>query len=560
MSNLYGNPHSASDPAKLSGKVVDETREKTLRFFGADPEHFDLVFVANATAAIKLVQESFKDLGNTIAAADGEEGGFRYFYHVDCHNSVVGVRESADPDYHCFRNNAEVEEWLSGSSDPNQSSKLGLFAYPGQSNMTGRRLPLSWTGRLRASNHPAHQDTYSLLDAAALATTSPLNQIFSDPNTAPDFTSVSFYKIFGYPDLGALIVRKASGNILRWGRKYFGGGTVSLVTVLGNKPWFENKEVLHESLEDGTLPFHNIIALNAAIDTHERLYGPDPMTTISKHCTFLGKYLYDEMSSLVHSTTGAPVCKIYKGVESAYGDSTTQGATIAFNIQLSNGEYVPYTSVVETLANERKIFVRAGQLCNPGGIASHLNFNIWHIKRLWSNGHRCGQAHLTGTEIVNGKPTGVVRVSLGAMTTLANVDAFITFLREEFMVAPVAELQSVQSSVNNVEGYAIQTFARESLRLTPFQPPLAPSFRSASAQPSTPHSQHRWGSDSTEVSTFALAVEETALPVKITQQISSKPTYIPTIENIEGVAQRKGLKELWRYKGSKHLRSVKAVA
>jgi molybdenum cofactor sulfurtransferase len=177
------------------------------------------------------------------------------------------------------------------------------------------------------------------------------------------------------------------------------------------------------------------------------------------------------MSSLVHSTTEVPVCKIYKGVESTYGDSTTQGATIAFNIQLSNGEYVPYTSVVETLANERKIFVRAGQLCNPGGIASHLNFNIWHIKRLWSNGHRCGQAHLTGTEIVNGKPTGVVRVSLGAMTTVANVDALITFLREEFMIAPVAELQSVQSSVTNVEmGYAGHTFARESLRLSPFQP------------------------------------------------------------------------------------------
>jgi molybdenum cofactor sulfurtransferase len=431
--------------------------------------------------------------------------------------------------------------------------------------MTGRRLPLNWTGRLRASTHPSHQDTYSLLDAAALATTSPLNQIFSDPTTAPDFTSLSFYKIFGYPDLGALIVRKASGNILRWGRKYFGGGTVSLVTVLGKKPWFENKEVLHESLEDGTLPFHNIIALNAAIDTHERLYGPNSMVTISKHCTFLGKYLYDEMSSLVHST-GVPVCKIYQGVESQYGDSTTQGATIAFNIQLSNGAYVPYTSVAETLANDRKIFVRAGQLCNPGGIASHLSFNIWHIKRLWSNGHRCGQAHLTGTEIVNGKPTGVVRVSLGAMTTLANVDALITFLREEFMTAPLVETLtqplSVWSSVSNLEiGLSAQAFVRDSLHLNPFQPPLAPSIRTSSprsTRPSTPLSQRF---DSYEGGQKNFAVQETTLPVRNTQQESSKPVYIQaTKKNTEMECQRRGLKDLWRHKGAKHLRSVKAEA
>jgi molybdenum cofactor sulfurtransferase len=51
--NLYGNPHSASTPAKLSGWVVDETREKVLRFFGTDPEQFDLLFKSNATASIK---------------------------------------------------------------------------------------------------------------------------------------------------------------------------------------------------------------------------------------------------------------------------------------------------------------------------------------------------------------------------------------------------------------------------------------------------------------------------------------------------------------------------
>jgi molybdenum cofactor sulfurtransferase len=30
---------------------------------------------------------------------------------------------------------------------------------------------------------------------------------------------------------------------------------------------------LHDGLEDGTLPFHSILALGIAIDTHLRLYG-----------------------------------------------------------------------------------------------------------------------------------------------------------------------------------------------------------------------------------------------------------------------------------------------
>jgi hypothetical protein len=45
--NLYGNPHSAYDPAELSGHAVGSIRDQALRFFSVDPEHFDLVFTAS---------------------------------------------------------------------------------------------------------------------------------------------------------------------------------------------------------------------------------------------------------------------------------------------------------------------------------------------------------------------------------------------------------------------------------------------------------------------------------------------------------------------------------
>lgn len=44
-----------------------------------------------------------------------------------------------------------------------------------------------------------------------------------EASTAPDFTALSFYKIFGFPDLGALIVRKSTVSVLER-RKFFGGG------------------------------------------------------------------------------------------------------------------------------------------------------------------------------------------------------------------------------------------------------------------------------------------------------------------------------------------------
>jgi molybdenum cofactor sulfurtransferase len=53
--------------------------------------------------------------------------------------------------------------------------------------------------------------------------TSSMEPVFRDPEHAPDFTCLSMYKIFGFPDLGALVVRKDSGHILTL-RKYFGGG------------------------------------------------------------------------------------------------------------------------------------------------------------------------------------------------------------------------------------------------------------------------------------------------------------------------------------------------
>ncbi|KAL8994681.1 MAG: hypothetical protein Q9169_005411 [Polycauliona sp. 2 TL-2023] len=424
--HLLGNPHSQSPSSLRATELVETARTRVLHFFRADPQHFDLVFVANATAALKLVAEGVR--GQAI-------NGLWYGYHADAHTSLVGLRELASAGSRCFFTDAEVRQWLSQDMDlpgkgtvDGKAQAVGLFAYPAQSNMNGRRLPLDWPGQLRKCASAGNRELYSLLDAAAFVSTAQLD--LSDHENAPDFTALSFYKIFGFPDLGALIVRKEVGHVLLK-RQYFGGGTVDMVINGADDIWHATKQsALHEALEDGTPAFHSIAALHCALDVHSRLYGC--MSNISKHAGHLAAALYNRMASLVHSN-GAPVCTIYKHSDSDYNHPRTQGPTIAFNLRTCRGAWVG-KSEFERLATVNNIQLRTGGVCNPGGIASYLDLSPKEMRENYAEGLRCGN----GIDELNGKPTGIIRVSLGAMSTRGDVDACINF------VARFVDLESGQ--------------------------------------------------------------------------------------------------------------------
>ena len=420
--NLLGNPHSNSPSSMLSTDVIESTRLQALAFFKADPEHFDLIFVANATAAIKLVMDCLSDHSQRAASW--------YSYHTDSHTSLVGVREAAGRSSRCFISDKEVNDWIHARQSkrlPEQDSPTGeeirLFAYPAQSNMNGRRLPLSWSGSIRSANTPSSQ-VFTLLDAAAYVTTAQLD--LSDPDSAPDFIALSFYKIFGYPDLGALVVRKASSHVLSE-RRYFGGGTVDMVVNGTNNgtntdAWHSKKSTsLHEMLEDGTPAFHSILALNLALKVHQRLFGS--MENVSKYTCNLVTILHRKMSKLSH-VNGLRLCKIYESSPSRYGNSKDQGPTIAFNVCNSRGEWIG-KSDFERLAILNNIQLRTGGVCNPGGIASALEMSPMEMRNNFDEGLRCGNE----LDEINGKPTGIVRVSLGAMSSLKDIEYFISFLQ-----------------------------------------------------------------------------------------------------------------------------------
>ena len=373
-----------------------------------------MIFVSNATTAIKLVAECLRD----------NPGGFWYKYHRDSHTSLVGLREVATMGHDCFES-ADMGAWLGGKTGLGTSSGdegLGLIGYPAQSNLDGHRIPLNWIARIRDMSRHSGQKVFTLLDAAALLSTSHLD--LGDSIRAPDFTALSFQKMFGFPDLGALIVRKDSSHVLRQ-RQYFGGGTVDVVSCKGESWHMKKGGSLHQQLEDGTLPFHNIIALETAMRVQKRLFGSQEQ--ISRQTAYLSSQLYDSLIALRHGN-GSPVCTVYKATMSSYQNSQTQGPIIAFNLRDNRGKWVNLAEV-EKLAAIKKIHLRSGGLCNPGGTASYLKLSAEQLKQNYSNGQRCDEE----SEHSNIAPTGTLRVSLGAISTIHDIMALLEFIKEFFI-------------------------------------------------------------------------------------------------------------------------------
>ena len=58
-STLLGNPHSAHDAAGATSAAVDAARDATLEHFNAPLGEYAVVFTAGATAAMRLLAESF---------------------------------------------------------------------------------------------------------------------------------------------------------------------------------------------------------------------------------------------------------------------------------------------------------------------------------------------------------------------------------------------------------------------------------------------------------------------------------------------------------------------
>jgi len=401
--NVFGNPHSRNPTSMAMTHLVERARAAVLEFFNAAPDEYTAIFTPNASGALKLVGEAYPF-----------EPGDQYALTFDNHNSVNGIREfacarGADVDYIPLLapELRPDEHALLALLDQPRPGQHRLFAYPAQSNFSGAQHPLEWIA------YAQERGWNVLLDAAAFA---PTNQLDLS-RWHPDFVTLSFYKIFGYPTgVGCLLARKAALEQLR--RPWFAGGTISIASVQG-RGW--HYLLPNEAgFEDGTV---NYLAL-PAVEIGLRHITAIGIETIHARVACLAGWLLEQMRALSHSN-GRPLVRFY-GPTSA----ERRGGTIAFNFYDSDGQ--PHDSRrIEALAAEANISLRTGCFCNPGAGEIAHNITRDEMAECFKSEEPISFDQFTALIQRNGdgKSASTVRISVGLASSFADVYRLIAFAR-----------------------------------------------------------------------------------------------------------------------------------
>ena len=412
----FGNPHSANPASIAATDLVEGCRSAVLEYFNADPKEYAAIFTSNATAACRLVGESYPF-----------ESDSRFVLTFDNHNSVNGIREyararRARTEYvpgsgeELRVDESVLESTLAarstglfrgrggGGSGGAGGNRVGLFGYPAQSNFSGVRHPLSWIDL-------AHRHGFDvLLDAAAFVPTNPLDL----SAVHPDFVTVSWYKLFGYPTgIGCLIARHEALARLR--RPWFSGGTIHAVSVQGDWHVMAGGAA---AFEDGTVNFHSIPDIEYGLRWLRGL-GVD---VIGERVRCLTGWMLGRLAALTHSD-GSPMTRIYGPL-----DTADRGGTVAFNFLDRQGRVVD-ERLVEREAAASMVSLRTGCFCNPG--AGELAFGIGGTLlggRVSKAVHSIDE-YLQALRLPSG---GAVRASLGLVSNTADVEQFITFAESTY--------------------------------------------------------------------------------------------------------------------------------
>ncbi|CAL7939179.1 unnamed protein product [Xylocopa violacea] len=418
--SLYANPHSIGNASNVTQDIIERMRYLILDHFHTSSDEYSVIFTSGATASIKIIADTF--LFNSDEENKSQPGHF--VYTQDNHTSILGMREvvhKRGARVTCLSHNDVFKIFNSSSKTTNIHSKKSnsLFVYPAQCNFSGAKYPLSWiksvhNGVLSNVISSSFTRWYVLLDAAAFAATNRL-----DLSTfKPDFVCLSFYKMFGYPTgIGALLVKNSSADVLQ--KVYYGGGTIDV--SLSSELFHIKRQNLHQRFEDGTIPFLSIVSLKHGFD----ILSSITMEKISKHVFSLAKFLYKSLLMLHHSN-GKPVVKLYSDTD--YSNHDMQGGIIAFNLIRSNGEYIGYMEVLN-MAALFKIHLRTGCFCNPGACQRYLALSNKEVIQNYEAGYVCGGA----ADLINGKPTGAIRVSFGYMSTIKDVEILLLMIKESFV-------------------------------------------------------------------------------------------------------------------------------
>lgn len=486
LRGVLGNPHSAGVPSLRASNQDRAARHAVLKHFKADSGKYDVIWTPNASGAFKLIAEAFPF-----------QPGSRYLYAPDSHNSVIGIRRFAldkgakvsmvdfdsktgglEWDMEHFRAKliALEREREAASTSFDGCPPPSLLVLPGQSNSSGFKhtclneiVPLAQAKGWNV-----------FLDAAALAPTGGLDL----SACTPDFVSVSFYKMFGYPTgIGALIAKKDALRKMK--RPWFAGGNVNAVSAYAKaEAMVPSDEPAH--YEDGTINFTSVSAVRLGIEWFRENVGDGVL--LRERIASLLSWTYSQLQTLSWST-GVPLFFI---PTPKAGSESIPASNLALLPIGPNGKLAP-ASLIEIAASRRGISLRSGFFCNPG--TQEYFFQYAADKKLLANGdtnfiraiplareemsYKTDCSQLTDASLTSAGPSGyregsaqdtlpvvpspledkfhpstfveehkelsLLRVSLGVPTNFRDVWLLICFLREDIIARETEFAAAVQA-------------------------------------------------------------------------------------------------------------------
>ena len=424
------NPHSttAAGGPSPSLRYMEQAKQRIWNHFHVTAETYDILFTSGTTDALRIISERFPWTCQST---------FMY-PTTHSHTSLVGIREVAlahgatvvatsmtdilqstpPTSQQQQQQETKVTHWSDSFGTTDDDTKH-LLAVPLECNFSGHRPDLSQL----MSKLQHHPHWYTLLDIAKAASTSPVNL----QELQPDFACLSFYKLFGAPTgIGALLVKKKRATSILRQSSYFGGGSVEV--VLPHHAIRKSGLVSH-----GTMHFRGIATLPYGFDALDDVGG---MVAIQTHASCLAKEFIRRCTMLIHSN-GIPVMEFYNNnscMDNNSNNNNTPGPVVSttivtFNIVRSDGSYVGYNEV-HKLAALHSIQLRTGCFCNPGACQEALRLTDTEIHDHHAvAGHVCGD-HM---DIIDGRPTGAVRISLGKDSIWEDIDYVASFVERMFV-------------------------------------------------------------------------------------------------------------------------------
>lgn len=452
-STAIANPHSTGPAASRTLMGIEHTKTQILKRFHAAPGRFsslshpsvslldrdrhpgyEIVFTSGTTEALRIVAERFP--WRKKCNECGRQSIF--LYAQNSHSSVVGMRELAlglGARFHC-RTTEEIQEMKRESFESLEKESMtsiekwnkccrckgrrafNLLAFPAECNFGGDRpCSKSITAVARECRW------FTMLDIAKAVSTGPIH--LCDEN--PDFACVSFYKLFGAPTgLGSLFARRTTVDLLFQNtqqRYYVGGGSLNI--ILSKKDFLSQSRHL-DSLVSGSSHFRGILQISHGFDEIDRVGG---MSRIHYHTSTLAKELSLRLGALSHGN-GRSAVVIY-GAWANGEKSFAAGPTLAMNILRDDGSVVGYNEVSKLAAlHKPAIQFRTGCFCNPGACQEALNLSDDKlINNFEVAGHVCGD-HI---DLINGQPTGAIRISFGKDSLWEDLDEFVLFVAKTFV-------------------------------------------------------------------------------------------------------------------------------